>query len=70
MNILVDSINLQKAAFNDPTAPKYRINRNRGALPGLAEFQKQIKCEAGEDSADNSSSVEVRSFLKCGSLLK
>lgn len=60
MNILIDSINLQTTAFDDQSAPKYRVQRNRGALPGLAEFQKQIQSEAGEGSGEDNVSIEVR----------
>ena len=45
MNILIDSNDVNRTAFGENAAPKYRTNRHRGALPGLAEFQQQILAE-------------------------
>ena len=62
MNILLDSTNLQRAAFDVSSAPKYRTNRNRGTLPGLAEFQKQILAETKVGCGDNDSTFDVCTF--------
>jgi len=54
MNILIDSSNLNRTAFDETAAPKYRTNRNRGGLPGLAEFQQQMFTEKEGSSESNS----------------
>ena len=53
MNILVDWMSLQKAAFDSRSFPAYRVRRNHGRLPGLAEFQKQLQ-SLKEDHCDES----------------
>ena len=62
MNILIDSSNLNRTAFDETAAPKYRTNRNRGGLPGLAEFQQQMFTEK-EGSSESNSVFGVRICL-------
>lgn len=55
MNILIDLNNLDRTAFDENDGPKYRTHRNREALPGLAEFQKQFFTEKEDGPSENSS---------------
>ena len=56
MNFMIDSLNLKKTAFDEGSSPQYRIQRNHGTLPGLAEFQERMKLL--EDGLDSNSEVE------------
>ena len=67
MNILIDSSNLGRTAFDENAGPKFRTHRNRGALPGLAEFQQQFFTER-EDGSENNSIFGV-CILHCYNIL-